>query len=135
MRPVFETSSYPPTHPSSDVYSYNFPNDRRPVKFIGWSLISFGSSGVLRRTLRSLFRLLVGDCSDCTLWLRCLLLVYCWIWQRGTPRTFPFRRHRRWLYDGTHFCHRSRILLLPNLGAEQQTAVVDVLDNCCCMYI
>jgi hypothetical protein len=49
------------------------------------------------------------------------------IWQCETPRTFPFRQRRRWFYDGTHFCHRSRVLVFPNLGAEQQTAVVVVL--------
>ncbi|KAN0128016.1 hypothetical protein V8E53_014193 [Lactarius tabidus] len=34
-RPILETPSQP-THPSSDVYSYNFPNDRRPVKFLAY---------------------------------------------------------------------------------------------------
>ena len=32
----------------SDVYSYNFPNDRRPLKFLGRSSISLGGSGISR---------------------------------------------------------------------------------------
>ena len=32
------------THTGSDVYGYNFPTDRRSVKFISWSLTLLGGS-------------------------------------------------------------------------------------------
>ena len=86
------------------------------------------------RNLISLFHLRVGDNSNCPHWVRCLLLVYCWIWKRGTPLAFPFRPHRYCLHFRSYFAPRSRILLLSNLGDEQQTVLVDLLDHCCCMY-
>src|SRR6266702_6708041 len=88
-----------------------------------------GSFMMSMRTLSSLFRLRAGDGSDCADWGRYLLLVCCRIWQRGTPRgAFPFRPHRRSHHYRTYCAHRSRILLLSNLGAEQ-TVVLVLLDH------
>ncbi|KAN0128015.1 hypothetical protein V8E53_014192 [Lactarius tabidus] len=39
MSLVLETSSYS-THPSSDVYSYNFPNDKRALKLLAYFVFS-----------------------------------------------------------------------------------------------
>ena len=118
MSPVLETSSYF-THQPSDVYGYNFPNDSRSVKSLGWSWILLESSVMSRLSLCSLFRLLVGDCSNRTHWDRHLLLVYCWIWQCGSPHAFSFRPRRHSPDVRGDFVHCSRILLLSNLGAEQ----------------
>src|SRR6266702_866660 len=104
--------------------------DRRTIKFLGWSSTLLGSSVTSRRISSSLFRLPAGDHSNCADWGRYLLLVYCWIWQCGTPRESPFRPHRHFHHWRSYFAHRSRILLLSNLGAEQ-SVVVDLLDHRC----
>ena len=132
-----ETSSY--THPRSDVYSYNFPKDPRSWKYLGRSFAPLNSSLLLRRTLGSLFRLCVGDRSNCALWGRRLLLVYCWIWRRGAPRAFPPYINRRFHGDRNYFAHRSRLLLLsdPDNDSEhilEQTFIVDLLDRRRCVY-
>ena len=65
------------TDPCPDVYSYNFPNDRRSVKFLGAPLNA--SEALLtsesRRISISLFRVRTGDCPNGTDWVRRPLLV------------------------------------------------------------
>jgi hypothetical protein len=83
-----------------------------------------------RRTLSSLLRLRVGDCSNCPHWVRCLLLVYFWIRRRGAPRSLPFRAHRHCPRRCCYLARRSRILLFSNMGAEKQTVFMYLLDYC-----
>jgi hypothetical protein len=89
-------------------------------------------SGV-KFTLRSIFRLRIGDSSNCAHWGRCVLLVCCWIWRRGTPRTFPFCPHRHFHHHCRRVAHRPRILLFSDLENEQ-TDIMDLLGCRCCMY-
>jgi hypothetical protein len=127
-----ENSTY--SHPCSDVYSYNFPKDPRSLTFLGRSLTSLNRSLVSKCTLSSLFRLRVGDRSNCAHWGRCLLLVYCRIWGRAAPQAFPSCTNRCFHGDCSYFAHRSSVLLLSDLDNEQilpveQTFIVDLLDR------
>ncbi|KAI9456495.1 hypothetical protein BJY52DRAFT_1275746 [Lactarius psammicola] len=101
------------------VYCYNFPKDRRSVKFLVRSSALLGSSVMSRCTLSSLLCFRIGDRSNCANWGRYLLL-------------FPFHSHRRSHHDWNYFTCRARIPLLSDLGINEQTVVVvDLLDYRC----
>jgi hypothetical protein len=114
-----------------DVYSYNFPNDRRSVKFLGESSNGFKVLVMSWRASTSLFRVHTGDRPNSADWGRRPLLVSYWIWRCGTPQEFSLRPHRHRYHRRHHFVDRSRILLLSDLDAEPEVLVL--LANRCRM--
>ena len=109
---------------------------KRPTVGQVYRLVSdllLGSPVVSRLTLSSIFRLRHGNCSNRADWGRYLLLVCRWIWRCRAPLAFPSLPHRLSYHDCSYFVHRSRILLLSDLDAEQ-TIVVVLLDHFCRMY-
>ena len=90
-RPVSTPSvtAWLPANARSDVYSYNFPDDRRWMKALG---TSSGFVSVLSENsqafLISILRLSSGDCPNSSDGRGRLLLVHGWIRQHGTPQEF-----------------------------------------------
>jgi hypothetical protein len=118
--------------PRPDVYSYNFPNDRRSVKFLGASSNSSDALLTSQRASISLFRVRTGDRPNGVDWFRRPLLVSYWIWRRGPPQEFSLCRCGHCYHGRNNFVDRSGILLLSDLDTEP-TAVV-LLDNRCRMH-
>ena len=108
-----------PTKPRTDVYSYNFPDDKRLLKLLGrhWRLI-FPLDKLITLS-NSVLHLPPRDRSNGSNWCRCLPLVHGRIRQfRNSSEALvcPDRyRDHGWV----HVAHRSTILLLSYLDVEQ----------------
>ncbi|KAH9032046.1 hypothetical protein EDB85DRAFT_1289153 [Lactarius pseudohatsudake] len=94
------------------VYSYNFPDDRRSVKFLAYFVFVLETVQTAL-TGADMYYWFVDGFGDVE------RLAHSHFSSVGLPR-----------HEGGYFAHRSRILLLSNLGAEQ-TVVVDLLGHRC----
>ena len=114
-----------PTDPRIVVYSYNFRDDRRLLKFLGNSLRLICCIVQLMDMLkRSLFCLSSGDCSNGSDWCRRLLLVRSWIWRpRRAQEVSVFAN---WRPDNgcIYLPYCPSVLLLSYLDVEQTPMVV-----------
>ena len=119
---LFHEFSYP-TEPRTDVYSYNFPDDRRFVKLLGRHRRLISPFNKLIKLSNSVFRLSSRDRSNGSDWCRCLQSVHDRI-----RRSQQF--HEAWIFSDrsldhgwVHFAHRSSILLVSYLDVEQTSMV------------
>jgi hypothetical protein len=110
------------------VYSYNFPDDKLIVKFLGKYQRSFHRFKY-RGTLHSILRFSSGNRSNNLEWGRCLLLVHRRIRKYRKTQRLSFQWHRHTYIPWYHCIHRPRVFLLPDLDVE--AAIIEALYSHC----
>jgi|SRR6266850_186496 len=117
-----------PAEPASDVYTYNFPDDRLSLKILGEHL-RLTCIRQIERLVTSLLCLPSGEHPNGPDWRRPLLLVCGRVQGCKQYCEWPLLCNRQHGHECTYFAHCSRILLPSYLDIEQ--AVVVVLRGYC----